>query len=65
MNSILSAIRNNPVRVYSTITALIAVAAAFGFHLSADQQNSLLGFAAVILGGGEVVRSQVTPTSKA
>ena len=61
MNKILDIARNNPVRVYSLLAALFAVGAAFGFRLSGDQQTALLGLAALLLGGGEVVRTKVTP----
>lgn len=50
-----------PARLFAIISALIVVAAAFGLPLSGSQTTALLAFAVAILGGGEAVRSQVTP----
>lgn len=55
---------HEPVRVIGAITAILAVAAAFGLPITADQATKVVAAAAaviVLLGGAEVARSRVTP----
>lgn len=54
----------NPVRLMAILTAGIAVSIAFGANITNEQQNAVLMLAAAIFGGGELVRSQVSPTNK-
>jgi len=58
------ALIENPVRIMAILTAGIAVAIAFGADITNEQQNAVLMLAAAIFGGGELVRSQVSPTTK-
>ena len=61
MTKILAAILRNQVRTYSIIVAVLAVAGSFGLTVTAPQQAAILGFAALVLGGGQVVHDNVTP----
>jgi hypothetical protein len=54
--------RNNPVRTASILAAaLIAVAAKFNVILDEADATDIVAIVGLILGGGQVVRSQVTP----
>lgn len=64
MSKVIAFVKREPVRVYSALLALLAVGGAFGLDLTAEQTGAIAALAAVILGIGEGVRSQVTPTSK-
>lgn len=63
----------NPARVVAHLLALVPLTfgllAAFGVVLSGEQQTAISGFLvglSVLMGvGGEVIRSQVTPMSRA
>ena len=58
MSEVGIAIKNNPVRLYSILTAVIALAA----HYYQDLPTALLlGLLAAIFGTGEVVRAKVWP----
>ena len=61
MRAILAFVKREPVRVFAIFQAAVVVAVAFGLSLSVEQTAALLGFAAVVLGVGEGVRSRVTP----
>lgn len=52
---------NEPVRIFSILAALLPLGAYYGLDLPAEL---ILPVIAAILGVGEVVRSQVTPTRK-
>ena len=52
-------IKAEPAVVISFVGALLALAVAFGFHLTADQTAALM--AVVTLAVGFVTRSQVSP----
>jgi len=56
-------IRREPARVTGFVLATIALATAFGLTLTEQQAGAIVGFvgAALVLLGGEVTRSQVTP----
>jgi hypothetical protein len=59
MSTLLAKIRTEPALLSGALAAVLALAAAFGFKLSADQVGALM--AVVTAGLGFVVRSQVTP----
>jgi hypothetical protein len=61
VQSVLESIKNNPVRLYAIATAALALIA---FYAPALPVVLILGLVAAILGVGEGVRSQVTPTRK-
>lgn len=63
LTTITHAWRTEPVRV---VTAVIAVAVAFGLVAFTDVQiQAVIALVAVLAGGGEVARSQVSPVAKA
>ena len=62
MNKIWATIKNEPVRVYSVLASIVMAATAFGFNLSQQQSAAVLAIIAALLGGGQAVRSIVTPT---
>jgi hypothetical protein len=59
---ILNKLRSEPVLVGGAVQAALTLAAAFGFHLSAEQVAAVTGFSAAVL--AVAARSQVTPTVK-
>lgn len=64
MATIVNFCKTNPVRAMAIVNALIVFAVAFGLHLTTQQIVAIGGLATVVLGlGGELVRSQVTPTA--
>ena len=64
MDSIIRLVRREPVRAYAGLVAALAVAVSFGLDLTAEQQGAILGFAAIVLGTGETVRSRVSPVDR-
>lgn len=60
--SAITAIRNNPTRVYSIVAAAVALVV---FYVPSIPAALVLALAAAILGTGEVVRANVTPEAKA
>lgn len=60
MSALFALIRREPAVVAGIVQALLALAVAFGFDLSADQTAAIVAVTAGIL--ALVVRSQVTPT---
>lgn len=64
MEKVILALKENPTRVLAILTAGIAVAIAFGMHITTEQQAAILGLALAIFGAGEVSRTQVTPVTK-
>lgn len=58
----LNRIRNEPALVSGAVAAVIALLAAFGLDLSAEQVGAVLAVVAAVL--AFVVRAQVTPTAK-
>lgn len=64
MNTLVNFCKTNPVRAMAIVNALIVFGVAFGLHLTTEQIVAIGGLATVVLGlGGELVRSQVTPTA--
>lgn len=62
LTTITHAWRTEPVRV---VTAVIAVAVAFGLVAFTDVQiQAVIALVAVLAGGGEVARSQVSPAQR-
>lgn len=61
MHGILDRIRREPALVTGLLSALIALATAFGLHLSAEQVGAITALAVAVL--AFVTRSQVTPYS--
>jgi len=59
MTTMLARIKAEPAVVISFVGALIALAVAFGFHLTADQTAALMAVATLAV--GFVTRSQVSP----
>lgn len=59
--AMLEAIKNNPVRIYAIASAVLALVA---FYLPTIPTALILALVAAVLGSGEVVRAQVTPTRK-
>lgn len=59
--NIIEAIKNNPVRVYAIIVALLPIIA---IYVTTLPVGLLLTLAAAILGVSEVPRQLVTPTRK-
>lgn len=57
----LTALKSNPVRLYAAAVAVVALVAHYVEDLPAPL---ILGLVAAILGVGEGVRANVTPTSK-
>src|SRR5699024_10895655 len=59
-------IKNEPVILTDVVTAVVALAVAFGVPVSADQKAAIIGVvvAVVALAGGAVARKQVTPDRK-
>jgi len=55
----LARIKAEPAVVISFVGALLALAVAFGFHLTADQTATLMAVATLLV--GFVTRSQVSP----
>lgn len=54
--------RLEPARLYSILTAVVVLVVAFGVHLDDDKRKAIDGLLVVILlGGGQAVRSSVTP----
>lgn len=56
-----------PARLVGFVMALLLALAAFGLNVSPDQMTKIVeavGAFIFMLGGAEVVRSQVSPTSK-
>ncbi len=54
--------RNNPARVSSVLAAaIIAIAAKFNVILDQADATDIVAIVGLILGGGQVIRSQVTP----
>ena len=62
MNALLNKIRTEPALLSGAIAAVLALAASFGFNLSADQVGSVM--AVVTAGLAFLVRSQVSPVVK-
>jgi len=63
MSNIVKTLEGEPALVTAGVLALIGVAAAFGLHISNDQQAAivaLVGAALALIGGG-VTRSKVSP----
>lgn len=60
MNKIIEAIKNNPVRIYSVAVATCALV---DFYVDIPQEL-YLGIVAAALGGGQYVRSRVTPIAR-
>lgn len=58
----LEKIKNEPVLLTALVSAVLALAVAFGLHLSKEQTAAIL--AVVNAGLALVVRSKVTPTRK-
>ncbi|GAC1373670.1 MAG: hypothetical protein NVSMB4_00440 [Acidimicrobiales bacterium] len=52
-------IRHEPAVIAGAIAAIIALAIAFGVHLSADQTGAIMAVVSAV--GALLVRSQVTP----
>ena len=64
MQAFINFCKTNPVRAMAILNALIVFVVSFGLHLTTNQIVATDGLAAVLLGlGGELVRSQVTPTA--
>ncbi len=61
MSSIVSAIRQNPVRVMSTLSAVVALVA---FYFPTLPVALILAIPAALLGIGEVTRAKVTPNAR-
>jgi hypothetical protein len=64
MSRITDAISREPVRayLYSALTALLPLLAAFGVDLTDAQSATVLGLAyALLIGAAELSRSKVTP----
>ena len=61
MQSIIDRVRREPALVSGLVTAVIALAVAFGLDLSEEQVGSILAVVAAVM--ALVVRQQVTPTS--
>jgi hypothetical protein len=57
----LARIRQEPALVSTFVGAALALAAVFGFSLSADQTAGVMTFTAAIV--GIVIRSQVSPVA--
>jgi hypothetical protein len=64
MDTFINFCKTNPVRAMAILNAAIVVATSFGLHLTTQQIVAIGGLGSIILGvGGELVRSQVTPTA--
>ena len=63
MKRLLEVARKEPARIVAVVLAGIALASAFGFTLTEEQSAAIVAFVSALLalGGGEVVRAQVTP----
>lgn len=61
MNSIITAIRKEPALVSGFVSAVIALAIAFGLNLSTEQVGAIM--ALVAAGLAIITRSQVTPNA--
>jgi hypothetical protein len=59
VHSVVEAIKNNPVRLYSIAVASLALIA---FYVPTLPVVLILGLVAAVLGVGETVRAHVTPT---
>jgi hypothetical protein len=57
----LEALKNNPVRIYAVATAALALVA---YYVPDIPQGLVLALVAAVLGLGETVRAQVTPSRK-
>lgn len=66
MSRLLEVARKEPARIVAVVLALVGLAGAFGLNLTADQSGAIVAVVASVLalGGGEVVRAQVTPNGK-
>lgn len=65
MNSIVRLVRREPVRAYSFLVGLVALAVSFGLPLTMEQQGLLVGLFAIVLGvGSEAVRGRVSPIDR-
>lgn len=62
MSTILAKIKAEPALVTGLISAVVALAVAFGLHLSGEQTGAISAVVVAIL--AFVTRSKVTPTSK-
>lgn len=60
MNKILDTIRSEPVAIGGLVTAVIAVATAFGLQWSADQIGAVTALASIVT--ALIARGQSTPT---
>lgn len=60
MKNILERVKNEPALIIGLVSAVIALALAFGFTLSDEQVGSIMAVVVAIL--AVVTRSQVTPT---
>lgn len=60
-----SIIAREPVRVAALglVTAVLALAVAFGAHISEGQVAAIVAFVAAVFGVAEAVRSQYTPVA--
>lgn len=62
--SVVQRLKEEPVRIFSLISAGLAAGAAFGLDITEEQRNAILGLAAVIVGGGVMTRRMVVPEAK-
>lgn len=54
-------VRREPVAIVALVEAVIVLAVAFGLQITAEQMAAVM--AVVVIGGGIVARSQVSPTT--
>lgn len=54
-------VRREPVAIVALVEALIVLAVALGLQITAEQMAAVM--AVVVIGGGIVARSQVSPTT--
>lgn len=54
-------VRREPVAIVALVEALIVLAVAFGLSITAEQMAAVM--AVVVIGGGIVARSHVSPTT--
>lgn len=64
--TVYTSIKENAARVLAVISAVLILLAAFGLHISGQQDGAIVGLATSILAllTGETVRAQVVPTAK-
>lgn len=56
-------ITDNPVAITTFISTVLAVAVAFGFHMSDDQRNAILALAAALIVLGTTAHKVTVPKS--